>query len=389
MTDAMYYDGESARRQPVTLVIHQRVLAMRGADGLHRSIRLSRLDISERLDHAPRLLRFPDGGHIEVAPALLAPLLRANRYGDGRIVRWQRNWPLSLAALVFLLALLIGAYQWALPWAAERAAGQLPATMLAQMGDSEIATMDRGLMAPSRLPQEQQTRLRDMFAAMRQPDGTHLPYRLAFRDGSIGPNAFALPNGVIVMTDQLVRVAGSDTAVLGVLSHELGHLRHHHAMRGLLQALGIGAVLNLALGDVSTVVAAAPALLLTQNYSRDFEREADRYAITMMQLNHLPLTPMAELFEKMQAGRGERDAALAASEEAQREAREQAQQHPGESPTPHRLPAPRTVTATDFFSSHPSDAERIALLRRADAAQDATRDATPNAARDPARSAAK
>src|SRR2546426_7673245 len=47
------------------------------------------------------------------------------------------------------------------------------------------------------------------------------PMRLEFRASRIiGPNAFALPSGIIVVTDQLVRLARNDEQVLAVLAHE-------------------------------------------------------------------------------------------------------------------------------------------------------------------------
>jgi Zn-dependent protease with chaperone function len=154
----------------------------------------------------------------------------------------------------------------------------------------------------------------------------------------MGPNAFALPNGVIVMTDELVQMAGDDGAILGVLSHELGHVQRRHSGRHLLQALGVGVVFNLWLGDASGAMAAVPAILVAQKHSRDFEREADQYAIDMMRANRRPLGPMATLFETMEAA------------SANRAIEEDGEEEPMQ----------------DYLSSHPSDAERIAKLRAVD-----------------------
>jgi Zn-dependent protease with chaperone function len=148
-----------------------------------------------------------------------------------------------------------------------------------------------------------------------------------------------MPNGVIVVTDDLVDLADDERALLGVLAHELGHLERKHAMRRLLQALGVGMLVNLAVGDVSTVLTAAPTILLDQKYSRDFEREADGYAIDMLHANHVPLTPMATLFEKMRDADGAR--AKATGDNAEQ-------------------------GGYDYLSSHPADDERIARLKAAD-----------------------
>ena len=51
-------------------------------------------------------------------------------------------------------------------------------------------------------------------------------YQLEFRHGGyIDANAFALPSGIIVMTDELVELAKSDDELISVLAHEIGHVR--------------------------------------------------------------------------------------------------------------------------------------------------------------------
>ncbi len=342
MIDAIYFDGKNSRRHPVTVVIHKRVVAMRG-EGLRRNERLSRMDVSERLQHAPRILRFPDGAFIEASDHQhLDRMLKQNRFQDPRVVRWQNNWPLSLLALVSLVVALLSAYQWGLPAGAEALAKRMPDSFGKAVGDKGFAVMEEEMLAPSKLPLAQQEHLRARFAAMARPGGVNTPYQLYFRAGSMGANAFALPNGAIVITDDMVKKAGNDDAVLGALSHELGHVHRRHSARQLLQSAGIGIALNLWVGDVSGALAAVPTILLNQKNSRDFEREADRYGIDMMLANRLSLEPMARLFESM--SRGEH-------EEEEGDAEEGAQQ--------------RRVPDFDYLSSHPSDAERVATLRAA------------------------
>lgn len=364
MIDAIYFDGLTTRRHAVTVIIHKRVVAMRGP-GVHRTLRLSQLDISERLQHAPRILRFPDGGFIEVSDAQLDKMLAKNRYRDPWVVRWQQNWPLSLIALISLLALLVSAYQWGVPWAADRIAQHLPASIEKKIGDQGMTTVDAHYMMPSKLDPVDRARLSRLFSELKQPRGEKTAYRLEFRDSRIGPNAFALPNGVIVMTDQLVLLAKNDQAVLGVLAHELGHLQRRHSLRHLLQALGIGVVLNLWVGDVSSVLAAIPTFFLDQKYSRDFEREADQYAIDMMHANGLPLSPMAALFEKMGAEHagGKEDCNTPDDEADDDEDDAQQQQDTRNAPSSDSA---KRKAPPDYFSSHPSDDERIAKLRAAD-----------------------
>jgi Zn-dependent protease with chaperone function len=348
MIDATYFDGICTRRHPVTVVIHKRIVAMRGA-GIHRSERLSSLEISERLQAAPRILRFADGAFIEVEDQQhLDRMLAANRFIEPRVVRWQNNWPLSLAALVSVVVILAATYNWGLPLAADTLAQNMPADMEKKFGDASLEQMDQELMAPSKLPVAEQARLAALFAAMVQPNGGKTPYRLLFRASGVGPNAFALPNGVIVMTDELVQDVGNDDAILGVLSHELGHLRGRHSARQVLRTIGVGLALNLWVGDVSSALAAVPTILVTKKYSREFEREADSFAIAMMGANDRSLAPMAAMFEQMEHDKTQREAQGT-------EALEQEEEAP-----PAQRPAP------DYFATHPSDAERVLKLRAAE-----------------------
>jgi Zn-dependent protease with chaperone function len=369
MIDAIYYDGKSTRRVPVTVIIHKRVVAMRGA-GVHRTIRLSKLAISERLQYAPRILRFPEGDFIEVQDKKLDKVLKANRYQESWVVRWQQNWPLSLMALVLLVGLLISGYQWGLPAVVEKVALNLPPEFETKIGDQTMAMLDKGEVSASTLPKADQERLRRLFAQMKQPRQGKTAYRLEFRNGAkIGPNAFALPNGVIIMTDQLVRLAGNDEAVLGVLGHELGHVQRRHFLRNMLQTVGVGVVFNLIAGDVSSILTVTPALLLDKKYSRDFEREADDFAIEMMKANKLSLLPMATLFDDMQAEQEEAMQRAAEREEEEEGGQDGDEEEKQDKPRPEaRRPEPGKKApreAPNYMSTHPSNAERTDRLRAA------------------------
>lgn len=357
MIDAVYFDGLSTRRQAVTMLIHKRIVVMRGK-GIHLNVRLSQLTISERLDHAPRIVYLPKGGFIEISDHRgFDSMLARYQYRDPWVVRWQQNWLLSLLALISLLAMLIAGYQWGLPWAADNIAQHLPASIEKKIGDAGLELVDGKYLQPSKLDAATQARLRRLFSEMKQPSGETTAYRIEFRKSNVGPNAFALPNGVIVMTDELVALAQDDRAVLGVLGHELGHVRRHHSTRRLLQALGVGVVVNLFVGDISSILTTVPTFLLDQHYSREFERESDQFAIEMMQANGIPLSPMADLFKKMQALHEDKPDA-------------ESQSHDDESrnnQTRRTKGRSQRNTAMDYLSSHPSNEERIARLLAADA----------------------
>jgi hypothetical protein len=90
----------------------------------------------------------------------------------------------------------------------------------------------------------------------------------------MGANAFALPGGTVVVTDQLLELSPDDAALAGVLAHEIGHVEHRHLMRQLISGTVVGVVATLLAGDTSSVMVALPAVLADLSYSR---ADASRY----------------------------------------------------------------------------------------------------------------
>jgi len=240
---------------------------------------------------------------------------------------------------VLLVACLGAAYRWGLPWAVDRAVDALPRSTEAQLSSHLLQSLDRDLLKPSQLSTGQQQvwrqRWLDVLARARAHGGPAVPERfeIHFRNGgeTLGPNAFALPGGDIVVTDELLKLLDDQPdAVLTVLGHELGHVQHRHGLRMLLRAGAIGIVASVIVGDFSTLLAAAPAALATNAYSRDNEREADLYGRTLARAGGVDASRMAVFFERL----AEKHAATVGN-------------------------SPLAIA----FSSHPADEERIAFFR--------------------------
>ncbi|MGB5539728.1 MAG: M48 family metallopeptidase, partial [Gammaproteobacteria bacterium] len=218
------------------------------------------------------------------------------------VVRLQARWHWALAAVVLTIAAAFAGYQWGLPAAAGWVAERLPERLLAGMGESTLAILDEHVFETSGLPEDRQAQLGTGFARLTPPTDATPAHRIVFRDGgAIGANAFALPDGTIVVTDQLVALAEHDDEILGVLAHELGHLDRRHSLRMLIQGSIVGFMVSWYLGDVSSVAAGLPGALLQARYSRDFEREADDYALGMLKANDLPPAALADILARMQA----------------------------------------------------------------------------------------
>ena len=166
------------------------------------------------------------------------------------------------------------------------------------LGREATTFLEKRVFSETQLATEKRDAIADRFDQIVPDDGRE--YEIRFRASKIGPNALALPGGVIYVTDELIELAPDVDAILGVLAHELGHIEQRHLMRRLFASAAVGAAAAVLFGDVSTLLAALPAILIELDYSREMEREADLYAIDLMRTNGIPSASIATLFERMQ-----------------------------------------------------------------------------------------
>jgi Zn-dependent protease with chaperone function len=297
---ALYFDGKTSRAHHVTLSVKDGQAIISG--DAERSCPLGELRVSERARNTKRKVTFPDEAYLEITDtAAFDALLADTGHQDSFIVRMQQSWRGALAAVVATLVVLVLSYLYVLPLASEGIAKMLPEKVERSIGKGMLDFLDKQIFAPSQLPQARQQALIEQFKHLQPPRGDVPTYRILFRKSKIGPNAFALPSGEIIITDELVRLMKNDEQIMGVLAHELGHLHERHLMRRVVQSSAVAALATVVFGDASAIVANIPTILLDMKYSRDAEREADDYAIAMMKTNRIDLVHMADGFEQLQA----------------------------------------------------------------------------------------
>lgn len=238
---------------------------------------------SPRLAKLRRRLELPDRSHFETDDndGIDAMLRAAGRLRRGLLIHRLESsllWAaLSLVAAGISIALTI---TYGFPAAAGWLAARTPRPVLVTISGESLDTMDRVFMSPSNLSATDKHRARGLFARVAAA-GTQgrSNYTLLFRDGRvIGPNAFSLPDGRIVMTDQLYRMARSDDELEGVFGHEIAHADRRHVLKMLYEGSLIPAAIALITGDASQfgqIATILPAILIRSSYSRSMEQQAD------------------------------------------------------------------------------------------------------------------
>jgi len=118
-----------------------------------------------------------------------------------------------------------------------------------------------------------------------------------------GPNALALPGGLILVNPELIDGAKSENELAMVLGHELGHFRNRDHLRGL----GRGITLQLILAGLGTTggavsisqVAGLAGVLVEGRFSRTQESDADSFGLQLVARKYGHVGGATDFFERI------------------------------------------------------------------------------------------
>ncbi|RIH86897.1 Metalloprotease LoiP [Calidithermus terrae] len=329
---AFYFDGRSSRAHPVRVRFDGRRLRVAG-EGVSLEPLIEHCRVNPPLGQARRVIRLPEEGRLETDDRQAVERLEA-RLGLNRGLTWvhrlEAQWRLVVACMAGLVLFSWAFVRWGLPFLAAQAAFATPVAVTEPISRQALKVLDEQFLEPSKLPPARRRELEAAFARVAGDVGGGYSYRLEFRSSpKLGPNAFALPSGVVVFTDGLVHLAQDDRELVGVMAHEVGHVIHRHSLRQLYQGLGVFVMVSILVGDVTSVTslgASLPAVLVNNGYSRGFELEADRTAGAYLLRHYGTTRPLQNVL--------------------------------------HRLAQAHDASLPDLLSTHPATPERMERLRR-------------------------
>jgi Zn-dependent protease with chaperone function len=302
----IFFDGVSSRRRRVMLTLGD---SLEIAEDGEAPVRWAYADI-RRADGPAGVLRLACTSasplaRLEIRDAAVAADVtarclhldehQATRRGTAKIVGW------SVAAAVSIVCVVL----FGVPLAADRLAPLMPKPVERRIGDAAEVQMKTifgrsvcedpaGKAAFTKLV----NRLRDAAGLDDTMTAGVLPTSV--------PNAFALPGGKVFVLKGLLDKAENPDELAGILAHELGHLKHHDNMRGLIYNGGTSFLIGLLFGDVtgSSAVIFASRSLVEASYSREAETGADTFAIEIMHKLGRSPKPAAELMFRITGKEG-------------------------------------------------------------------------------------
>ena len=268
---------------------------------------LIKVDISARIGSIPRRITFADGSMFETADNDAVDHWVRNHRRGGFVHELERFHPRLAVVVVGIILLAFGIYRYAVPAMVEIAVLVTPPAVTQWMASGTLLSLDQAVFSETELSLEKQQEILDGFAAVaavsgRGPEGYNVNFR---KGGAIGPNAYALPDGTLVITDELIALADGDMEmIIGVLAHEIGHVEREHSLRQLYRAAGTAGLIMLIAGDIGTAgedILTNGAALVALSHSREAEHEADRISVELMHKAGRDPAAIGRFFEVIEA----------------------------------------------------------------------------------------
>lgn len=150
--------------------------------------------------------------------------------------------------------------------------------------------------------------LGDRLAAARP---TPYRYRIHIADDP-AINAFALPAGIIVINRGLIENAANAEEIAGVLAHEIEHVEHRDALRGMARALGVTVIWIVLTGDAGSGILGDWLRNLAElHFSREQEAEADEAGHARLLAAKIDPRGLASFFKRLAEHQGDLPGVLA------------------------------------------------------------------------------
>jgi Zn-dependent protease with chaperone function len=305
--EGKFLDGKTSKRHCARLEVNNQQVII----GIHLNDPIASIPVIEhsyvvhsRLGSAPQEISFSDNqlfisNDFESIKRLNLGNVERSFNDSNWLHNLENNSRLILLSLLLTIAFMYSVVVYGIPSSAKFLAHNLPALTSSQLL-STLDILDETVFEESQLSDDRKLEIMTLLTPYLQGH-MELSPKLVFRSG-MKANALALPNGVIVFTDDFVNLTKSDDELIAVLFHELGHLTHKHMTQRLIQDAIITLVVLFMVNDLESadLVTGIPTLLLDLSYSRDFEVEADEYALAMLDKHNLPLNSFADAMTNLQ-----------------------------------------------------------------------------------------
>lgn len=294
-TKAKLYDGKSslARDVLLSIVSNQELIVE------HKSYTPEHFRVSVPPGGGAIYVYLSDGICLEIPAGSLNESQRKILSGSGAIIRkFEMNYRWITTVVLSAIIVLSLTYIFVLPLSARLVAKLIPHKVQKVIGENALAVLDSLYLDTSKLSARKQKLLRATTLDFLASGNIELLWR---DGGAMGANAFALLPNYIVVTDQLVKKL-SESEVMAVVAHELGHLKLNHSATMLVRSSFFTILTITIFGADINSLGAIPIAIMQANYSQEDETAADKFAIDFLKRKKISPLELANALEKLSGG---------------------------------------------------------------------------------------
>lgn len=209
------------------------------------------------------------------------------------------SWLAPIALIVGFAAALIGLIWLFAPKLADLAASNIPVEYEVKLGQTARAEILQHEKVDTLKSQFLQTFFDQLSLPYTSSNGARVKLFVVEKDEF---NAFALPGRTIVVYTGAIEKMSHYQELMALLGHEYGHVEGRHTLKTLFRGASLYFILSVFVGDVGAlggVLIQQAETLQSLSYSREFEREADAYALKFLCSNQTDPGAAIRLFQLM------------------------------------------------------------------------------------------
>lgn len=290
--EVYYFDGISSKKHTLLLQIDDQFLYFPEKQW---KFAFKDVKISTKMKNTPQSLNLPnDLGYCIIKKE---DTLQLNFSILPTLEYKKRYIFISLFIMLIFAAFVIGPGS---SYFATIIANVMPQSFHQQLGQKSFEILKKDYLTPTKLSEKTQLYLQNEFQKI-TPNNLHV--KLHFYSSKIfKANALSLPSGDIILFDDLVYKDKNEKllGIIGVLGHEISHVKHKHAIKQLIKTASIGILFAYFIGDFSSILSTLSSTYLSLNYSQNAELQADNDAIISLKNQNYSLTPFMKLFQNLQ-----------------------------------------------------------------------------------------
>ncbi|WP_418264502.1 M48 family metallopeptidase [Flavobacterium faecale] len=299
---AIYYDGKTAIPQTIAVFFNtfNGTIEFRDSNEINIKWPISDIAIEKRLTGL--FLEYEDENlqHIRIEDQKLIDSIQLYRKNNGHISWYQKLIDLGTVShfiIAFGIIIIIGlCYFFAIPWVGEKSVVLIPNEYDDKLGSSAWIKNEYLISIDAA-----KTKTLNDFASQLDLNNSKKLEFTVVKSNEV--NAFALPDGNIIVFTGILKEMKNYDELVGLLGHEASHVNNRHSMKMLCRSLSGYLFISVILGDANGVMATIGDnvnSLQSLSFSREFERQADEDGFQILVKNKVNPQGMANLFQRLQ-----------------------------------------------------------------------------------------